>query len=177
MTSYRQLVMRPKERVRIVNLKTFDGTSPNSEEWLFAYGFDSEGNPIFREANLKRDNYKISGSFIGSVEWSPLLRRGISLGSLLGIEESKANQLIRPFAESGAKQLNFVKKHQIYGMFDCYFVTNTWLVFVDKIPTVNYDGFNDKVLKRIKSQWRIYTSRIGQLLRKLEFQKVMGIEE
>jgi len=169
--------MCPQEKVRIVNLKTFDGTSPNSEEWIFAYGFDSEGNPILREGNLKNACYRVSGSFIGSIEWSPLLRKGISLGSLLSIEESKANQLISPFQESGVKQLNFVKKHQIYGMLQPYFVTDTWLVFIDKIPDVNYDGFNDKVLKRIKSAWRIYTPKIAQLLRKLEYQSIMNIEE
>ena len=158
--------------MRIVNLKTFDGTSANSENWIFAYGFTKDGKPIYRESNIEKADFKISGLFAGTVEMSPMLRKGKTLAELLGISGKEANKLVKPYASSGVHMLNFVRESNLHGMGNY----GDWLVYAEKIPDVNYDEFNDKVLKRIGSEWRIVTPKVNRLLKKLEFQQIMGLD-
>jgi len=158
--------------MRIVNLKTFEGTSANSENWIFCYGFSKDGKPIYRESNIKKADFKISGLFAGTVEMSPMLRKGKSLAELLGISDKEANELIKPYVNGDVKMLNFVRESNLCGMGNY----GKWRVYASKIPTPDYDCFNDKVLKRIGSEWRIVTPKVNRLLKKLEFQQIMGIE-
>lgn len=175
MVAITQLLFRKKHQARIVNLVTFEGTSPNSEEWILCYGFTQDGKPVIAEREIGKAMYRIGGLFYGSIALNPLItRRGKRLGELLGISEEEAKALIQPLRH--ADNVNFYKLHNTYGMYDHYNCEDKWMVDTE-IPKVDYQAFNDLVLKRIKSQWRIYTPKISQLLRKKEFQKIMGMEE
>jgi len=176
MTGYQRCVFRNSERVRIVNLSTFEGTDANSENWIYAYGFNAKGEPIFREKALNKASYKISGSFIGSVSWTPMLSKGFLLHDLLGLSTSSTEKLVGAYLNSGIKSIGFAKKHELAGMAEPYIMSDNWVVMLDKLPQVDYTEWN-KLLRKLGSEWRIFTVKIGQLLTKLEFNRVMSVEE
>jgi len=173
-TAISQLLYRPKGYLRIVNLVTFEGTSSNSEEWIHAFGFDSKGNPIINEKQIGSCTYRLCGGFMGSISLMPLMDKGKTLGELLNISESEANAMIQPLRN--VKSIFFVKQHNLYGMVDHYNCDDKWMVTTGDIPQPDYNEFNDRILKKINSPWRIYTSKVSQLLRKLEYQQIMGLE-
>ena len=169
-----QLLYRPKEKVRVVNLKDFRGTDSNSENWIYAYGFDKDGFPVVNEKKIGSCTYRLCGGFMGSIALMPMIDKGKTLGELLGISESEANAMIQPLRN--VKSIFFVKQHNLYGMVDHYNCDDKWMVTTGDIPQPDYNEFNDRILKKINSPWRIYTSKVSQLLRKLEYQQIMGLE-
>lgn len=165
---------RKKCLKRVVNLVTFEGTSSNQKEQIHCYGFDAKGNPVFHPDDCA---YKLCGVFGGTMALNPLITRSKgrkTLPMLLEISDEEARTLMTPFL--GSEKVFFVKQHNLYGMVLPYNVEDKWLIRTE-IPKPKYDEFNTRILKKLKSEWRIYTPKIARLLRKLEFKEVMGMEE
>jgi hypothetical protein len=183
------IVFNSSAKAQVVNLKSFEGWGTDIEDRVETYGFDIKGNPIFDASqNMK---YKLEGTMAGGINLNYVFLKGIVMNKkrIVGLEAVRVmlsrngcapmsteqlQKTIDDAIKNGFEKLCFFKKSNLNGMGDGYGFSNEWLTS-GKIPTVDYDGFND-FLKGIHSDWRILTKKTKKLMQTLQVKKLMSEE-
>jgi hypothetical protein len=197
------VVFSQTERVKVINITTFDGLDSEID----AFGFTEKGEPVTNPEQLNNVKYRVTGLSHAGVNLNNVYSRGLCmdhkhvpdgydehgrqksklvLGKHLHGWDAVAMQLGRNgchadpktiqeatenLIRSGITRIHYFREANICGMAQSYgMFEDKWIVSGD-VPEVNYDVFN-KLLKSLKSPWRIQTPNTMKLLRKLELQRL-----
>jgi len=163
--------MRQKHAVRVVNLKTFQGT----EEKIECFGFTEKGIPIVNPRIRIKPHLRFTGGYASGIALAPLLVKGHKLSDLLrerlDIDEKQAEALVKPYAKIG--KIFFYRKSDLYANAPRGDYEDEWVCDTDRPKELDFTMWN-AWLKKVGSDWRIYTPRVARLLRKLDFERIMG---
>jgi hypothetical protein len=177
--------MRQSEKLKIVNLVSFEGSLKN--ENIECYGFDKDGTPVFEKEAFT--DYPFTGAFTG------LVNMNIPFNKLRIVKEGKVIDVLTEFKaisyflsvrgipisvetceveikklmKLGIKRIFVYKESCISGMNTETYKTlceqdDKW-VFSGEKPQPDYDTlWNNNALPFLKSEWRIATDSAQRLL-------------
>lgn len=179
-------VYRSQERLKLINLASLDETE--------AYGFDLTGKPVM-EPNRKC-YYKFTGGHVGNVHLNYIFKKGLNpdnvtepnspkrvfgfeaLSIQLGrngayADPKKIEQETSKLIKEGVSIIHYVKLSSLLGMQT--FKKDEWMV-TGKAEQPDYDVEWQKMLKDIKSEWRIATPKMEKSIHALNLRKTLAAE-
>jgi hypothetical protein len=185
---------------RVINTETLDGFS---DPVLTAYAFTKSGEPCFKP-NDSRAFYQLSQGLTGTVNLNHIYSTGLQLvsrnekgvlvdGLKLEGYEAVACQLCRNgLPITGAEVEREIQRCIKSGQNNIYVFRDSWFHYL----ATDYGLFKDvwifngrpdidlfktddvnKLLKSLKSPWRLYSKALANLLQKAQFQKLVSSSE
>lgn len=182
-------VMSKSSGIRVLNIENMDGLTDD----IRAFSFSAKGEPIL-QLNDPKGFYKLSGAMTGTVNLNAVYSHGVEFNGHkmlgyeavaallsnqgLGISVKEVEDAVVRCIKDGMNRIYVFREcwfHQLQSSYG--FFSDGW-EFSGRPDSDLFDSTDiNKILKRLGSNWRVYSKKLVELLQKKEFQKLVSASD